>query len=327
VKKAISCIALCACLIFFAGCGTKESSPLIMDKNAPQAPAAGQTAAKKNIALVMKTLTNPFFVEMEKGARRAEKEFNINLIVKSGAKETSIDQQIAIVDELIKAKVDAIVIAPGDSRELIPVLKRAQDAKIVIINIDNRLEQEMAAKIGLKAPFISVDNEQGAYLSAKFISDKIKTPTEVAILEGIRAAKNADDRKRGALRAFKENSNIRIVAMESANWKIDEANEVTARLFADFPKIGAMFCANDMMAFGAIEYLEKSGRQGVLVAGFDALDEAKKAIRSGKMSVTIDQQAEAQGYIGVQSAIKVLKGEQVSAETMVDVKVIHAGNL
>jgi len=206
-------------------------------------------------------------------------------------------------------------------------LKRAQDAKIVIINIDNRLEQEMAAKIGLKAPFISVDNEQGAYLSAKFISDKIKTPTEVAILEGIRAAKNADDRKRGALRAFKENSNIRIVAMESANWKIDEANEVTARLFADFPKIGAMFCANDMMAFGAIEYLEKSGRQGVLVAGFDALDEAKKAIRSGKMSVTIDQQAEAQGYIGVQSAIKVLKGEQVSAETMVDVKVIHAGNL
>ncbi|MCB0021873.1 MAG: substrate-binding domain-containing protein, partial [Caldilinea sp.] len=88
----------------------------------------------------MKTLTNPFFIEMEKGARRAEQELGIELIVKTGAQETSIEQQIAIVDDFIARGVDAIVIAPGSSTELIPVLKKAQDAGIVVINIDNRLD-------------------------------------------------------------------------------------------------------------------------------------------------------------------------------------------
>jgi len=144
----------------------------------------------------MKTLTNPFFVEMEKGARKAEQELNINLIVKTGAKETSIEQQIAIVDELIRNRVEAIVIAPASSVEIIPILKKAQDTKIVIVNIDNQVDPELSRKMGLtEVPFISVDNEKGAYLAARYISDGIKKPTKVAILEGIRSAKSAEQRR------------------------------------------------------------------------------------------------------------------------------------
>jgi ribose transport system substrate-binding protein len=78
----------------------------------------------------MKTLTNPFFIEMEKGARKAEQENAVELLVKTATQETSIEQQIQIVDEMITAKVDAIVIAPGDSLRLVPILKKAQDAGI-----------------------------------------------------------------------------------------------------------------------------------------------------------------------------------------------------
>ena len=102
---------------------------------------AGQGAARKpRIALVMKTLTNPFFAEMERGARRAEAELDIELLVKTAAQETSIEQQIAIVDDLIRDRVDAIVIAPGDLFKLIPVLAKARKAGIVVINVDNRLD-------------------------------------------------------------------------------------------------------------------------------------------------------------------------------------------
>jgi len=90
----------------------------------------------------MKTLTNPFFVEMEKGARRAEKDLNIALKVKTAAQETSIEQQIQLVEDLVAAKVDAIVIAPGDSQRLVPTLKKAADAGINIVNIDNRLDPQ-----------------------------------------------------------------------------------------------------------------------------------------------------------------------------------------
>jgi ribose transport system substrate-binding protein len=280
------------------------------------------------IALVMKTLTNPFFVEMEKGARQAEQELGIQLIVKTAAQETSIEQQIEIVDELIHEAVDAIVIAPGDSLELIPVLKKAQDAGIIVINIDNRLDPNYSQAIGLEnVPFISVNNHQGAYLSAKYISDQITTPTKVAIIEGIRSAQNAEDRKNGALQAFSENPNVTLVASETANWKIDEGYDVTKALFAAEPEIGAIFCANDMMALGAIQYLKEAGRADVLVAAFDALAEAKEALQAGTLAVTIDQQAAKQGYMGVQYAVQALAGEPLPSETLIDVLVINAANV
>jgi ribose transport system substrate-binding protein len=285
--------------------------------------AKQEPAAPLTVALVMKTLTNPFFVEMEKGGRQAEQDLGVKLIVKTGAQETSIEQQIAIVRDLIGKGVDAIVIAPADSAELVPVLAEAQKAGIAIINIDNRLDPKSVAAQGMQeVPFISVDNEAGAYESARYISNRLGAPAEVVILEGIRTARNADDRKHGAERAFGENPNVTIVAEESADWKIDEAHDVVAALFAEHPHIRAVFAANDMMALGAIRYLEEAGRNDVLVAGFDALDEAKAAIRAGKLAATVDQQAAQQGHLGVEYAVKALHGQELPAVTLIDTRLV-----
>ncbi|MGK0465031.1 substrate-binding domain-containing protein [Clostridium sp.] len=284
---------------------------------------------KKNVLLIMKTLTNPFFIEMERGARHAESETGIKLTVKTGAKETSIEQQIAIVEDAIASKVDAIVIAPGSSIELIPVLKKAQDAKIPIVNIDNRLDPVLSKTKGLiDVPFISVDNKNGGYLSAKCISDKITSPTKAVIIEGIRGANNADQRKEGAIKAFAENKNITLVATETANWNIAEAYDVAKKLFETNSDIGAVFCANDMMALGVIQYLDKSKGKDILVAGFDALSEAKSAIAQGKMSNTIAQQASLQGYTGVKLAVDLINGKKpANLINLVDVKVLDANNI
>jgi len=280
------------------------------------------------IALVMKTLTNPFFVEMEKGARRAEQEFGINLIVKTGAQETSIDQQITIIEELIGQGVDAILIAPADSVQLIPVLKRAQDSGIVIINIDNQLDTHASEIAGLSnVPFISVNNEQGAYLSAGYISKEISVPTQAMILEGIVTAQNAQDRKNGALRAFGENPNIEVVASESANWKIDEAHDVAAELFASHPDVKLVFCSNDMMAFGVIQYLQEKGITDVKVSAYDALAEAMPLIKDGSLQATIDQQAAVQAYTGVQFAIQALEGNQLPPLTLLPVLLVTRENV
>lgn len=329
--RRIQRVLLLLVLVVLSGCAQAAPSPgassFIEHRQTPP-PEPAQTAAPKTIALVMKTLTNPFFVEMEKGARQAEKELGIHLIVKTAAQETSIEQQIAIVQDLIHAKVDAIVIAPGDSLGLIPVLKQAQDAGIVLINIDNRLDRELAAKLGLApVPFISVDNEQAAYLAAADISSRIDTPTKAVVLEGIRTAQNAADRNHGILRALRANANVTIVASETAHWKIDEAHEVTKRLFTSTPDIGVIVAANDMMALGAIEYLQETGRTHVLVAGFDALTESHAALRAGTLTVTIDQQAAQQGNLGIHYAASVLAGETVPAETMINVLVVTRATL
>lgn len=328
-KNLLLTICLLLAIAMTACAQATQDTSLLAPETTPVTAQSTESsqAAKYKIALVMKTLTNPFFVEMEKGARKAEKELGIDLIVKTGAQETSVEQQITIIEELIMEKVDAILIAPADSVQLIPVLKKAQDAGIVIINLDNQLDANSMEKVGLKnVPFISVDNVQGAYLSAKYISSKVNTATEAVILEGIPTAKNAQDRKNGASKAFGENSNIKIVASETAHWKVDEAYNVTTQLFSQYPNIKLVFCANDMMALGTLQYLKEKNITDVQVAAYDALDEVMPMLKDGSLQSTIDQQAANQAYTGVQFAIRALGSEVLPPITLLDVLLVTREN-
>jgi ribose transport system substrate-binding protein len=295
------------------------------DQIPPPRAAPGEPPVKRvRIALVMKTLTNPFFIEMERGARKAASELNLELIVKTAAEETSFEQQVAIVDDLIQGRlVDALVLAPADAYSLIPSIKKAREAGIAVINIDARLDpKELEAADLAGIPFISVDNEQGAFMSAQTLLAGVIKPTQAAIVEGIRSADNAQARKNGALRAFGTNPAVTLVATESANWKIDEGYEVTKSMFAKHPNIGLIFAANDMMALGVLKYLADSGHGKVKVASFDALAEARAAISQGTLVASIDQQAAEQGYQGVLYAMRMVKGEQLPSQTLLNVKLV-----
>jgi len=308
-------------------CG-QSSGPSVTTVATPASAPAPAAQPSRQIGLVMKTLTNPFFIEMEKGARRAEKELGVTLIVKTAAQETSIEQQIQLVNDLVAAKVDAIVIAPGDSQSLIPTLKKAAGAGIKIVNIDNRLDPAALTQAGLgDVPFVSVDNDAGAYKAGKFLASTATTPTQAAILEGIRSADNARQRMEGAKRALTENKQVKLVASETANWKIDEAYAATKAMFAKHPGIGLLFAANDMMAIGAIKYLQETGRTKVSVAGYDALAEAMTEIKGGRMAATVDQQAAEQGYQGVALALQLINGAKVPTMTLIDTRLVTAADL
>jgi ribose transport system substrate-binding protein len=315
-----SALALVAC-----GESSKPASFAVAPATAASAAAPDGKVLK--IALVMKTLTNPFFIEMERGARRAESELKVELQVRTAAQETSIEQQIQIVNDLIAAHVDAIVIAPGDSSSLIPVLQKASAAGIKLVNIDNRLNPETLQKAGLAPlPFVSVDNEQAAYAATRFIAEGARPGTQAAILEGIRSADNAQQRMAGAKRAFAQSKAITLVASESANWKIDEGYSVTKNIFLTNPKVELLFAANDMMALGALKYLHETHRSAVKVAGYDALDEAVAAVKAGQLAVTVDQQAGEQGFQGVSLAVRLLHGESVPDVMLIDTRLVtHSG--
>jgi ribose transport system substrate-binding protein len=320
MKKHIIAVFIIIVLSMIAAC-----SPTVAPT---QTPAPTITPSVRRIALVMKTLTNPFFLAMEQGARRAEQELGIQLIVQTAAQETSVEQQIIIIESLIEEKVDAIVIAPGDSQALIPVLKKAQDAGIFIVNIDNQLDPIVSQQKGLlNVPFVSVDNVQGAYLATQVLIKDVSEPTEAVILEGIQTAQNAQDRKNGAVKAFEENKNISVVASETANWKIDEAYTVTKSIFTDHPNVKIVFASNDMMALGVIQYLREAKKTDVLVGGYDAIDEALAAIEDGTLFVTVNQQADLQGYTGIQLAVDLLNGKTLPAVTLVDVATVSGSEV
>jgi len=326
MKKFILFILITLIIVGSFGCVNDRNSTLVQEAVDEQANATQNNGY--TIALVMKTLTNPFFVDMENGARKAENEFGIRLIVRTAAQETSIEQQIQIVEELILQKVNAIVIAPGSSVQLVSVLKKAQDAGIKIVNIDNRFDPAECEKQGLTGvPFISVRNDDAAYQSTEEIIKLAKFPCEAMIIEGIKDAENSQLRVAGAKKGFSETEGVELVALESADWKIDEAYELAKRLFSEHPNVKLVFAANDMMALGVVQYLKESNRKDVLLAGFDNLDDARQAIKAGWMQASIDQQADVQGYMGVKTAINMIEGVEVEAETYIPIKVITDENI
>ena len=108
---------------------------------------AGPPKGRTRVALVMKSLANEFFVTMADGAKahQAASGGAYTLIVNGIRNESDLSQQVALVEQMMAQGVDAIVIAPADSRALVPVLAKAQRQKIVVVNIDNKLDEADAA--------------------------------------------------------------------------------------------------------------------------------------------------------------------------------------
>src|SRR5262245_32178757 len=97
---------------------------------------------KPRIALIMKSLANEFFQTMENGAKAHQRDnaSEYELIANGTKDEQDVSRQIDLVEQMIAQRVAAIVIAPADSKSLVAVCKRALDAGIPVVNIDNKFD-------------------------------------------------------------------------------------------------------------------------------------------------------------------------------------------
>jgi len=279
---------------------------------------------RPRVALLMKAQSNPFFQVMEKGARQAAAESNVDLMVQYLPTETAADTQVAQVEDAISKQVSAILIAPSGSSAIVPALLKANEAKIPVINLDNRIDAKAAAGAGLKvAAFVGPDNVEGARRSCQELIRRLGGKGNVAILEGIKSAVNAQQRRQGCEEALAQNPDVKLVASQTANWSLDEGNTVFTDLLQAHPDINGLFAANDMMALGALRAIRAAGRAGqIVVAGYDNIETAQAALKSGEMAATVDQHPELIGAEGVRAAAKLLRGESVPAEIPVKVELI-----
>ena len=281
------------------------------------------------ILFLVKTMSNPFFVTMQQGAERAAAEAGVELIFTAPQKETDVDQQVSILSQKINQGVDAICIAPAGSRELVLPLKEANRRNIPVFNIDNRLDPETLREQDVAiVSYIGADNEAGGYLAGKYLAEAIGGKGEVAMLEGIPGVDNAENRKAGFLRAVKEYPEITVVASQAAMWDQDKGYDITADLLRAHPNLVGMFCANDMMALGAVRAIEQAGKsEAVKVTSYDNLEAAQAEIRKGRLAASIEQHPDLMGYEGVMRAAAYLRGASVPPEILVDLEVIDRAKL
>ncbi|MDP2145645.1 MAG: sugar ABC transporter substrate-binding protein [Pseudomonas sp.] len=276
---------------------------------------ADDTDAKPKVGLVMKSLANEFFVTMQDGAKDYQKAHaaDFDMITNGIKNETDTSAQIDIVNQMILAKVNAIVIAPADSKALVNVLKKASDAGIKVVNIDNRLDPEVLKSKNLEVPFVGPDNRKGSRLVGEYLAKQLASGDKVGIIEGVPTTTNAQQRTAGFKDAMGA-AGMKIVSVQSGNWEIDQGNKVAAAMLSEYPDLKALLAGNDNMALGAVSAVRAAGMAGkVQVVGYDNIAAIKPMLNDGRVLATADQAAAQQAVFGIQNALKLVKGEKVES--------------
>ena len=280
------------------------------------------TSGHPVIALIMKSLANEFFITMAEGAKQhnADHPSSYKLILNGIKNESDLAQQVALIDQMIAAGADAIVIAPADSKAIIPALARARQTGITVVNIDNRMDAGVLDQYSLQIPFVGPDNRAGARMVGNYLAENLSKNDQVAILEGVPTAYNSQQRLAGFEDAANE-AGLEIVSVQSAFWDQSRAAEITAAILVRFPQLKAILCANDSMALGVVSALRQVGRDGdIYVVGFDNISAIQELIKTGAVLATADQHADLLAVYGIEHALHLLDqgGELNDRETQVD---------
>ncbi len=291
----------------------------------PAACNRGAGSGKPRIAMVLKTLNNPFFIDMQRGAEDAARRLNVDLTVQAAERETDVEKQMQIIENLVETGVNALAIAPSGSKEVVAAVAKANAANIPVVIVDDKVDAQAAKDAGVHwEAYVGSDNVEGGRIAGRYLTQLTNGNANVALLEGIPGHQTGDARLKGFKEAIQSSPGIRIVASQTANWERDQGFNVFQNMLQAHPDIDAVFACNDMMALGAVEAIRAAGKTGKIhVIGFDAIDDARKAIAAGTMDGSVAQFPSEMGRIAIENAVKLIHHEPVQAETATKLEMIR----
>jgi ribose transport system permease protein len=282
------------------------------------------------VAFVPKALNSPFWAAMESAALREAEALDVHLVSLAADRETDVERQYQIIENLIQQGVDAILLAPSGSKELVPAIRKANDASIPVLLLDTRIDEEAAASVGAEVvTYIGSDNFEGGAVAGRYLSEHLGGAGDVIIIEGISGHETADQRRLGFLRGIEDFPGIHVVASQTANWERALAYNVAENLLQAHPEVDAVFAANDEMALGALEAVDAAQRlDEVAIVGFDAIPDALDNIRAGRLLGSVAQFPSEMGRLGVQHATALVRdGVVPPPQILTKVEIIDLDNI
>lgn len=291
MKKAVSVI-LTLSLFLLTACSLEP----------PQWAKPSNSGNKKEftIGLSVSTLNNPFFVSLKKGIEKEAKKRGMKVIIVDAQNDSS--KQTSDVEDLIQQGVDALLINPTDSSAISTAVESANAVGVPVVTIDRSAEQ------GKVETLVASDNVKGGEMAAAFIADKLGKGAKVAELEGVPGA--SATRERGSGFHNIADQKLQVVTKQSADFDRTKGLTVMENLLQGHPDIQAVFAHNDEMVLGALEAINSSGKD-ILVIGFDGNKDALASIKDRKLSATVAQQPELIGKLATEAADDILHGKKV----------------
>ncbi len=227
---------------------------------------------RKVIGVSLLTRGHIFFRDLEDGLNSEAQKQKYDLIITSA--DFDLGKQISQIEDFVARRVDAIIVAPVDSKGIGPGIKKANDAKIPVFTAD------IAAQEGEVVSHIASDNVAGGRLAGEYLAKLLKGSGKIAIIDQP-AVTSVLDRVQGFRESIGKYPGISIVADVNGQGVRDKAMEATADVLQAQPKLDGMFGINDDSALGALDAVQQFKRTGIAIIGYDATPPAADAIRRG----------------------------------------------
>ncbi|WP_440894714.1 D-ribose ABC transporter substrate-binding protein [Amphibacillus sp. Q70] len=310
MKKRLMMLMVVGVLILMAACSMEPP----VDEEDTAGDETGDEGSTDDLVIgfSISTLNNPFFVTLADGSEEKADELGIEL--RTIDAQDDVSKQISDVEDLIQQNVDIIMINPTDSSSVGTAVESANEAGIPVITVDRESET------GDVAVHVASDNTAGGELAGELMVELVGEGAAVAELEGIPGSSAARERGEGFNNVAE--SQLEIVASQTANFNRSEGLTVMENILRSHSDIEGVFAHNDEMALGALEAAEAEGHD-LIIIGFDATDDAVEAVEDGRLNGTIAQQPILIGEEAVEAALKLANGEDVDSFIPVELQVIQ----
>ena len=263
------------------------------------------------IGFSVSTLNNPFFVTLTEGARKAATENNVELVVVDAGDDAA--KQTSDIEDLVSRNVGVLIVNPVDSDAVAPAVKSAMSQGIKVIAVDRGVN---GVDVDCQ---IASDNVAGARMATEYLMDLVGEGAKVAELQGVPGASATIDRGAGFHQVADQS--LQVAASQTANFNRAEGMTVMENILQSDGTIKGVFAHNDEMALGAVEAVAASGKD-IKIVGFDATDDAQKAVKDGKMAATVAQKPDKMGETAIGTAVKIMAGETADKSIPVEVELI-----
>jgi ribose transport system substrate-binding protein len=297
---------LAAALLFAAGCGGEKA-----DKEDDSTGADADETIRLTVGVSLLTRTHPFYQDLEAGLAEAAKEAGFELLITAG--EFDVAKQKDQIHDFIVKGVNAIIVSPCDSKSIGTAIKAANDAGIPVFTADIACLAEGVEVVS----HVASDNVAGGRLAAQAIAQALDGTGEVAIIDHPEV-ESVIQRVKGFEHELVRWPSLEVVSKLSGHGVKDQAFRTAEDLLQGYPELDGIFGINDDSALGALAAVEKSGRTGsVVIVGFDAVPEAREAIKAGKIYADVVQRPREIGRRTIEAVQTYISGGQVEREILI----------
>lgn len=292
------CAALWAVLlsVLLCGCGRDPAS-----------------SEQHTVTLVAKSTQTEFWLSVFAGAEAAATEYNLNLDIIGPETEEDYESQNQMIADAVEGGTEAIVFSAIDYENNAAAIDAAAHEGVKIVAIDSSVDSDLVST------YIGTDNYAAGQMAAQAALDRVGGQLKVGLVNYDISSANGQERERGAVDTFTASGRAEILAVVNTLAEAEQARTDAAVLLLEHPEINVLLAFNEPTSVGAAQAVEDLGRtEDVFLVGFDSNVVTVDGLQEGSVDALVVQNPYAMGYLGVESAYKLLAGQNDGMEHTVD---------